>query len=141
MYTEAQKEDEWEGTDYDGTSVRAGAKVLQALGYIETYLWAWDINTLIESVLTLGPVVVGTTWYEGMFEPDRRTGQVRPTGRIVGGHAYVITGASRKSGKFRFKNSWSRGWGLNGRFTMTFEDFEMLLNDDGEACLAVEKRV
>src|SRR5688500_1514111 len=39
VYHEAQKVDEWPGTDYEGTSVRAGAKVLEAFGYLEQYVW------------------------------------------------------------------------------------------------------
>lgn len=138
VYREAQKVDEWEGENYDGTSVRAGAKVLQQLGYIESYHWAWDIDTLVNAVLTTGPVVVGTIWYEGMFYPDPKTGTVQPTGRMAGGHAYLLTGVNTKTGRFRFKNSWSKNWGKTGRFWMDIEKFEPLLNQDGEACLALE---
>lgn len=140
VYREAQTIDEWPGENYDGTSVRAGAKVLQRLGYIDSYLWAWDINTLVNALLTTGPVAVGTVWYDDMFDPDPKTGLVKPTGYMVGGHAYLATGVNKRSGKIRFKNSWSQKWGKSGRFWMLIEDFEKLLDQDGEACLAVENK-
>jgi hypothetical protein len=136
-YNRMQDNDEWEGNDYDGTSVRAGAKVMQEMGYIDSYLWAWDLNTTIDAALSLGPVVVGTNWYEGMFSPEGKV--VKPTGRIAGGHAWLIDGANRKHGFFRAKNSWGRGWGTKGRFWISFEDMERLINEDGEVCLAVER--
>ena len=136
-YAEMQREDEWEGEDYDGTSVRAGAKVLQKMGLIDSYVWAWDLPTTLDAVLRLGPVVVGTWWYESMFEPVR--GRVKVEGRRVGGHAYLIDGANKKQGMFRCKNSWGREWGWNGRFWIPFEDMERLINEEGEVCVAVEK--
>jgi hypothetical protein len=141
-YMEMQRVDEFPGENYDGTSVRAGAKVMQAMGFIDSYLWAWDIQTTIDAVLRFGPVVVGTNWYEGMFYPEYNNNRVvKPTGRIAGGHAWLIEGANRKQGLFRAKNSWGRSWGRQGRFWISFEDMERLINEDGEVCLAVESQV
>jgi hypothetical protein len=138
MYSEAQKVDEWEGEDYDGTSVRAGAKILQQMGYISQYLWAWDIETVLSTLLNVGPVVVGTLWYESMFDPDPLYGLVKIEGEAVGGHAYVLNGVNLNSGLIRAKNSWSKEWGKNGHFRIKIEDFERLLHEDGEACIATE---
>ena len=138
VYEEAKRIDEWPGEDYDGTSVRAGAKVLQSLGYVDSYHWAWDIDTLVNALLTAGPVVVGTLWTSDMFMPSRE-GIAKPTGYEVGGHAYLATGINLNHGLIRFKNSWGRQWGRTGRFRMAIEDFEKLLLMDGEACLALEK--
>lgn len=137
LYAQAQDVDEWDGTAYDGTSVRAGAKVLQALGFITSYLWAYDVETVADAILYVGPVVVGTTWYAGMMDTDSE-GIIRPTGSPVGGHAYLLNGVNLTRGIFRVKNSWGRGWGTNGHATISFEDMERLITEGGEACLAME---
>lgn len=136
-YSRMQDVDEWPGNDYDGTSVRAGAKVMQEMGYIDSYLWAWDLETVIDAVTSTGPVVMGTNWYRSMFTPDAG-GRVKAEGPIDGGHAWLIDGANRKTGMARAKNSWSRSWGKKGRFWVPFEVLEKLIREDGEACLAVE---
>jgi hypothetical protein len=127
------------GEDYAGTTVRAGAKVLADQGYISEYYWAWDLETIIDTVTRLGPVVVGTNWYPSMWSPDQ-LGIVKIEGSLAGGHAYLIDGANRNRGMARCKNSYSKNWGINGRFWMPFEVLERLLNEGGEACIAVEAR-
>jgi hypothetical protein len=138
LYHEAQLVDEWPGEDYDGTSVRAAAKYLQAQGLIESYHWAFNADEVADTVLGLGPVVMGTNWYQGMFYPDEKTGLVVPTGYVAGGHAWKIDGANRNRELFRAKNSWGRSWGKRGHFYITFADLERLISEDGEACLAIE---
>jgi hypothetical protein len=132
-----QEVDEWEGSDYDGTSVRAGAKVMQARGYIGEYRWAHDLETTLEALTRVGPVVMGTNWYRSMFTPNSQ-GVVKAEGPIDGGHAWLLDGANRKQGMARGKNSWNRTWGKKGRFWIPFEVLEKLIIEDGEACLALE---
>jgi hypothetical protein len=138
LYGIAKRFDEWKGTNYDGTSVRAGAKVLKWLGLIERYEWAWDVDTLLDAVLDRGPVVVGTNWHKGMDRPNKDA-VLSATGNNLGGHAYLITGASKERGLFRIKNSWGQTWGRKGRAFITFDDMAALLKKNGEACLAIER--
>jgi len=139
IYRESQKIDEWPGENYDGTSVRAGAKYLKNTGKIGSYLWTTNINTLINTILNIGPVVVGTNWYYGMFFPDRN-GLIRATGYNAGGHAYVINGVDLIKKQFRIKNSWGRNWGKSGSAFISFKDMERLIKENGEVCLAVENK-
>jgi len=137
IYAEAQRLDEWDGEDYDGTSVRAGAKALAARGWIAEYRWAATWEDVERTLLEVGPLVVGTYWTLAMSEPNAR-GVIHPDGPIVGGHCYVLNGISRKTGMIRGKNSWGRGWGYRGHLYMPIPEMRDLLFDDGEACLAIE---
>lgn len=139
-YSEAQRLDEWDGEAYDGTSVRAGAKALQAQGFISEYRWAWTADEIVRAVLDVGPVVVGTNWTEAMFQPDSK-GVIKPDGEVAGGHAYLIDGASLDRGLVRIKNSWGRGWSVAGRAYMSISHLAHLIDMDGEAALASEIRL
>lgn len=139
LYRAAQRVDEWPGESYDGTSVRAGAKILQEMGLIAEYRWGWDLDSLVAALLAEGPVVVGTWWYAGMMGADEK-GFVRATGRRLGGHAYLVNGVNVRERRLRLKNSWGRSWGQNGHAWISFDDMERLITEDGEVCLALERR-
>lgn len=121
--------------DEEGTTVRAGAKTLQLLGFISEYRWATNIDQVIDTLLEVGPVVVGTNWYEGMDGPTMQV-----SGELLGGHAYLLSGVDVLRKTFRVKNSWGRAWANNGRSTMPFTTFKQLLSYNGEACLGVERK-
>jgi hypothetical protein len=138
---EAQLPDGDPGLDY-GTSVRAGAQAVTAFGRLKSYVWAFELQAVIEWVLTEGPVVLGTNWYSSFARPDR-AGIVRiePKAKVVGGHAYLLRGVDTRRALARCANSWGDGWGLSGEFLLPFRDLERLIHEDGEACSAVEKRL
>ena len=137
IYENAQKLDEWVGENYAGTSVRGGVKYLKSVGKVQNYYWTFNLQTLINSVLYLGPVVVGTNWYWNMFYPNSE-GILNIGGKLAGGHAYVINGVDTKRQLFRIKNSWGRTWGKNGSAYIRFYDMKRLIAQNGEVCLAVE---
>lgn len=137
LYNWAQQVDEWEGTNYDGTSVRAGARVLKNYNFIESYHWASSIDDITNTLLHLGPVVVGTNWYYDMFYPNQE-GIISVNGQLMGGHAYLLDGINIKKGLIRIKNSWGKSWGHRGFAYITIADMEKLLGWEGEACIAVE---
>jgi hypothetical protein len=137
LYAAAQKVDEWAGTPHEGTSVRAGAKVLQADVRIASYHWSTSAQDAADYILTTSPVVFGTDWHDSMFTPES-SGFLRVKGPVVGGHAYLGLGYDVARGAFRCINSWGTGWGQRGRFWISGEDMQKLLDADGEACAALE---
>jgi len=137
IYKNAQKLDEWYGENYDGTSVRGAVKYLKNIGKVKSYYWAFDVQTLSETILKLGPVVVGTNWYNGMFYPNKN-GLIKIGGQMVGGHAYLINGVDTKTKQFRIKNSWGKSWGKGGHAFISFNDMSRLIKENGEICLAIE---
>ena len=148
VYREAQKVDQWPGEEpvYEGTSVRAGAKVLASRGYINGYSWAWTVGPVVQHVLEIGPVVMGTTWYSGMSRPDAH-GYIHPVGMIQGGHAWLVLGVNTKHknpdgtvGRARMQNSWGP-WGDKGRAWVSLDAVDTLIRGNGEACTAMEARV
>lgn len=138
LYCAAQKADRYAGDcddpRYDGTTVRAGARVLRRAGMIRAYRWAWDADTVVRTLLEVGPVVVGTSWHAGMSTPGD-DGWLRVTGGYQGGHAYVLNGVNVDRGVVRVKNSWGRDWGRDGHAWLAIDDLATLLDDHGEACL------
>lgn len=137
LYRECQQLDDEPGEAYDGTTVRGGAKALRARGFVGRFLWAFTLDAVVATVLEIGPVVVGVPWYADMMDPTKG-GLIRARGDLLGGHALVVNGANSETGMLRLKNSWGKSWGDNGRAFISFDDFERLLKEDGEACLAQE---
>jgi C1A family cysteine protease len=145
FYELCQKNDEWPGEDYDGTSVRAAMKVMKQLGFIDRYEWAFDVDTVANFVLNVGPMVMGTDWYVGMCDTDRK-GYVEISGDNVGGHAWLVYGYDAdkinpdgSKGAFRCQNSWGKNWGHSGgRFWITKRDMESLIRWQGEAATSYE---
>jgi hypothetical protein len=144
LYHLAQARDEWPGEDYDGSSTLGLMKALKDVGYINEYVWATDAETVVAWILAKGPVCVGTNWYTGMFNPDRK-GFLDTSGQVEGGHEYRLVGADcdktcpdGTKGAVRMVNSWGRGWGSSGRAWISFATLDKLIKDDGEAVTALE---
>jgi hypothetical protein len=138
IYTIAQFLDEWGGESYDGTSVRAGAKVLQMLGAIKEYRWSWDATEVANHILSSGPVVLGTNWYADMSTPDSKY-LIHPTGQLMGGHCYLLLGYDTIKKQFTMLNSWGVEWGKKGFAYITSDDLQSLLDNEGEACVGIEQ--
>jgi hypothetical protein len=121
----------------NGSSLRSLAKTLKAASRLTTYAFAATVDETLQWILTKGPVVFGTDWYTGMFNPDSK-GIVRPTGFVEGGHAYLAIGYDPTTSMIEFLNSWSAQWGINGRFYMHKNDAVMIFSNRGEGLVAVE---
>jgi hypothetical protein len=146
IYYSAQISDPWPGGEYpgasprySGTSVLAGVKVAQRLGYFESYRWAFGLSDLIRGLGHHGPAVLGLNWYSGMFNTDAR-GFIRPTGYLAGGHAILARAVNVKDGTVTLRNSWGPSWGRGGDCLISFADLDRLLHEQGEAVFFVKRK-
>lgn len=139
FYSLATQNDQWLGNEYpptdEGSSGLGVAKGLRLLGEISSYTHAFSLTQTL-GALVLGPVLIGVNFYEDMF--TLRKGFMVPGGDIAGGHEMCLVGINLKDGGYVTGiNSWGPGWGLNGRFKMTFVDLGRLLREDGDATALV----
>lgn len=118
----------------EGTTMKAIAKVLLAEDIIHGYAWARTIDEVVYWILNRGPMMVGTAWTEGMFQPDE-SGNVKPTGKSLGGHAYELYGINAVEELLWGVTSWGE---FMRPFSISMKHFEMLLHAGGEAIAAVE---
>ena len=146
IYHEAQKTDPWPGGSYpgaipkyEGTSVLAGVKIAQGLGYFNSYRWAFGLNDLLLGLSSAGPAVLGIKWYSNMTNPDVN-GFIKPTGQLQGGHAILARGVNWNDKYVILHNSWGRQWGKDGTCYITFDDLDKLLKDNGEAVFFIGRK-
>lgn len=132
LYEASKLVDPYPGVDYDGTSTDAPFRILRDRGVIGSWRWLFGEPEVREYVRWFGPVVVGTVWLDGMFDPDRH-GRLDVTGPVVGGHAYRIAYFSPSRHAYRIVNSWGRSWGDGGRAWIDADALAALLDQDGDA--------
>lgn len=139
FYSYATLLDEWPGEqwkpDDTGTTVTSGAEAMRKSGYIDRYEWAWDFGGFL-AALERQPVMLGTLWTSGMDDPDSK-GLIRPTGDLVGGHAFMAFGVNYVTERLRCRNHWTPEWGHEGDFYLTFKDMEWLIGEQGEVVVPI----
>ena len=120
-----------------GASSLGGAHGLTQLGLATSYSWATAVAEIGAAIRTIGPVVMGTDWYEGMMNPDG-SGMIQASGKPVGGHCYLLRGVNTDGSVFRLRNSWGIGWGLAGGAYLGAADLANLLAARGDACVPLK---
>lgn len=155
VYRWNQRNDEWAGESYEGSSVNASMKFLKAHGFITDYRWTWSVEEIATIIVTKGPVCVGVEWFEGMYWPGADL-LLKAAGRVVGRHAYILRGYSPAGvawtlpdrterlfpfPTFRMRNSWGADWGANGDAFIAVDTFAMLMARGGDAAVPFGRKI
>jgi hypothetical protein len=147
VYFAAQKLDPFPGGAYPGakvftagSTILASMKIVQRLGYIAEYRWAFGVDEVCRTIAQIGPVVLGLPWYEGMRDPAC-CGMLHPTGRRIGAHAILARGVDVRRKTVLVHNSFGRKWGRGGTALIHWDDLAFLLDGskDGEACVPIKR--
>jgi hypothetical protein len=140
LYSMATQLDAYAGTypptdtGSDGLSI---AKALQKAGIISGYLHAFTLQSALLQLMST-PLITGITWYNSMFTPaPSGILIVDPSSGVAGGHElcvdeYVPASNSTGPALVGGPNSWGTGWGKDGRWYLTVDDWGQLLADDGD---------
>lgn len=136
-YRLAQSFDPWDGEEptYFGSSGLAACQAAKALGLVPAeweYRWCFGMADVLDTLARLGPVSIGTNWYEGFDRPDAK-GRLTPAGAIRGGHQTELVAYDDEDREVVGVNSWGKRWGVNGRFRLRLHVLERLLGEDGDA--------
>lgn len=132
IYHEARRQDEWEGENYEGSSVNGAMKAARQMGYISSWHWCFNLPEMRHALSYHGPITIGVNWYTGMFRPDAN-GLLTVEGSLAGGHALELAGYT--GDLYRLENSWGPNWGDHGGAWLSKSDLLRLLKEGGEfAC-------
>ena len=114
-------------------------KAAVQLGMITSYQHAFGIQHALE-VLVERPVITGINWYSSFDKPDPQTGLVEITAAatVRGGHEIVADGIDADNQLVWFWNSWGTQFGVGGRFCMTFDTWDRLLQEQGDVTVPVK---
>jgi hypothetical protein len=113
-----------------GTSAVGIAKAMQFYKAIDQYTWSFGWDHFVAAIQNQ-PVMLGTNWYSGMFNPDRK-GYVEISGDVAGGHAYLARGIDYQNQRVLCRNHWGAQWGIKGEFWLRFPTLQRLLKEQGD---------
>jgi hypothetical protein len=148
-YARNQAHDRAEGRYYDeGATVVAALEVGRSLGIWSAYRWLYTLTELQQAIV-LKPVVLGTYWFDSMFERDEDGNVTEPDEdeETDAGHLYVVNGyeigtgptdptTGRRQNRWRVPNTWN-----DGDYWISDRLMHRLLRDGGEAAQADEIRL
>ncbi len=102
-------------------------------GLISSYTHAFGIQHALQA-LVLRPVITGINWYTSFDTPDPTTGLVAisPGATVRGGHEILADGIDVTNKLVWFWNSWGTQYALGGRFCMSFDTWDQLLQQQGD---------
>jgi hypothetical protein len=123
--------------DPGGTGLMV-CKAAKQMGWISSYKHAFGIQHALES-LVQRPVITGISWYTSFDQPTAAgLVEIAPGATIRGGHEIVADEIDAPNRLVWFWNSWGPGWGVGGRFCMSFDTWSALLQQRGDVTVPIK---
>lgn len=115
-----------------GTSIPSSLNSLAAQFKIKEYYTLFEINGTPEqkitatrnSIMANKPVIIGIKVTNSIFNVGSSgIWTPSPAEEIAGGHALCVVGYDDQKKMFEIINSWGTGWGNNGFFKISYDDY------------------
>jgi hypothetical protein len=107
-------------------------KAARELGLISGYQHAFGIQHALEA-LVMRPVITGVNWYTSFDQPAAGgLVEISAGATVRGGHEIVADEIDAPNQLVWFWNSWGPTWGVGGRFCMSFDTWQRLLEQSGD---------
>jgi hypothetical protein len=132
LYSDAQeidKDGKYPPND-NGSCGLSIAKALCAKGVVHSYQHIYTADEAYCAIQEY-PIIIGMYWYNDMYHPAL-DGQIQPTGGIAGGHEVLVREIDVDQKRVWIDNSWGNEYGINGRAWLTFDDFEIVMKNNGD---------
>ena len=151
LYEMAKRYDEWDGENYEGSSIRGAMKGWQRHGVCRWSEWPYDetdpgrlsparqiaalanplgayfrvrhlhLNQMHSALSEAGILYASAQVHEGWYDIDPATGKIPYGRRKTGGHAFAIVGYDQDG--FWVQNSWGPDWGAAGFCHISYDDW------------------
>ena len=122
---------EWPPTD-TGSTGPWSMLALEKRGYIKDWVHTCSLHTALR-LLVAGPISIGVSWYQSMFEPDAAdTIHVDEASGLAGGHQLEVLALDVEGQRVQICNSWGPDWGADGRAWLSWTDMDLLLHEGGD---------
>lgn len=137
LYREETRLDPFDGAwepDDTGSDGLSSAKTGKNHQWISGYQHMTSVAAAHNAIKS-APFMSGLPWMSGMDDPTSE-GVVRATGTVRGGHEWEFAGYNASTGLWECWQSWG-DWAKDGVFYLPDEDYDTLLQQQGDATALV----
>lgn len=118
--------------DDTGSTGAWSMQALEKLGQIRSHVHTCNVHTALQ-LLNDGPISIGVTWFNSMFEPSGDAISVDLDSGVGGGHQVCLVANNAEKQRALVRNSWGEDWGRDGHAWLAWSDLAVLFYLGGDA--------